>query len=132
LNIANRGQGDAKFVLVTVDPDGYTLLSNENEYIGTIASDDYQTLNFDVIINNINPNLIISISYKDLDGKTYSDNVQVPLTAYTQERAIQIGLIKKNNVGLYIIIIIAFIIIWLIIRAIRKSIKKRKSLQRGE
>jgi hypothetical protein len=51
LKIVNKGFGQAKFVSVKLSPIGFSLLSENNVYIGSINSDDFETASFDVIFN---------------------------------------------------------------------------------
>ncbi|MDO8467815.1 MAG: hypothetical protein Q7S56_02625, partial [Nanoarchaeota archaeon] len=69
LTIVNKGFGDAKFTSVKLTPEGYTLLSEDNQYIGTIASDDSETLSFDTIFKKENPILNAQIEYKDFNNQ---------------------------------------------------------------
>jgi len=129
LKIVNKNLGEAKFVSVKLVPDGFTLLSEDSIYIGNIDSDDFETANFNIIINNISPTLIATINYYDLDNKHYSKQIALPLNVYTIEKAYELGIKKRSYVSYYISILFLIIIIWLISRAIRKKIRKRKSLQ---
>lgn len=129
LKIINKGLGDAKFVSIEVEPSGYTLLSEKKVYIGSITSDDYETASFDIILKSTTPNLIAEIEYEDFDGKKYIENIDLQLKAYTLEKAVELGIISKNSTSAYITIIILIVIIWLVIRAIRKVMRKRKNAQ---
>lgn len=129
LKIVNKDLGEAKFVSVKLVPDGFTLLSEDSIYIGNIDSDDFETANFDTIINSVNPTLIATINYYDIDNKYYSKQIAIPLNVYTTERAYELGIKKRSNASYYIIIILIILLIWFVSRTIRKRIRKRKSLQ---
>lgn len=129
LTIVNKGLGDAKFVSVKIIPEGYTLLSEDNYYIGTISSDDSEIISFDVIFNNKNPTLNAQIEYKDFNNQKITKNVNLPVTVYSNEEALKLGIIKQNNTFLYIIIGIVGICTWIITRKIRK--KKRLDKAKG-
>jgi hypothetical protein len=129
LSIVNQGLGDAKFVSVTIIPDGYTMLSASNVYIGTISSDDSQDESFDVIFNNQNPTLTAQVEYKNFDNQLVTKTINLPVTVYTQEQALKLGIIAQNNTGIYVIIGIIGIVGWMIIRKVRK--KKRLNKAQG-
>ena len=130
LKLINKGFADAKFALIKVFPDGYTLTSDNEIYIGSVDSDDFQTASFDVTYTEKNPVFSATIEYKDFDNKKKLETISLPLTIYTQEEAIKLGLISKNNTGMYITIIILLIIIWFVYRAIRKRVRARNKQRR--
>ncbi len=130
LKIINKGTGDARFVNFNIAPNGYTLLSEGNVYIGTVSADDFETINVEAIFNNKNAMLEGVLEYVDLDNNRIVRNVQIPLTLYTNEEAIQKGIIAKNNTSLYIGIVVIIVVIWLIWRSIAKRIRKKRSMQR--
>ncbi|MCL5018317.1 MAG: hypothetical protein M1416_00930, partial [Candidatus Pacearchaeota archaeon] len=100
--IINKGLGDAKFVSVKISPNGYTLLSGDSEYVGTIGSDDFETINFDVIFKD-NPSLNAEIEYKDFNNQKIIKNVNLPVTVYTPEEALALGITKQDNTLVYMI-----------------------------
>jgi hypothetical protein len=124
LKIINKGLGDVKFVSVQIFPQGYNLLSSDTVYIGNIASDDSDTASFNVFFNTLSPSVNAKITYKDLDNKDQSKTITLPVNVYTQKKALELGIIKQNNTGLYIGIIVVLIVIWLIYRNIKKRNKK--------
>jgi len=132
LKIVNKGFGDAKFVSIKVSStNSFTLLSDEEVYIGTIDSDDFETANFDVIFNTKNILLNAIVEYKDFDNREKVDSISLPLNIYTRERAIELGIIKKSNASTYTIVVIVIILIWIIWRKIKKRrrLKRSKQLQ---
>jgi hypothetical protein len=129
LKIVNKGLGDAKFVSVTLIPSGYTLLSNENVYIGTISSDDSQNENFEVIFTQQNPTITAQVEYKDFNNKLVIKTINLPVTIYSQEQALKLGIITSNNTGTYIVLALVGIAGWIIIRKVRK--KKRLNKAQG-
>ncbi len=127
LKIINKGDGEARFTSVKILPEGYTLLSEDNVYIGTVNADDFESATFDVLFNSAKARLVGILEYKDLENNKLTKNIEIPLKIYTKEEAIKQGIITKNNTGLYIAIGVALIIIWLIVRAIRKRMRMKKS-----
>ncbi|MFH1365063.1 MAG: hypothetical protein ABIH28_00570 [archaeon] len=124
LKIINKGLGEVKFVSVKIFPQGYDLLSTDTIYIGNIASDDSDTASFDVFFNTLSPSIYAKVTYKDLDNKDQSKIVTLPVNVYTQEKALELGIIQKSNTSLYGGIIILLIIIWIVYRKIKKRNKK--------
>lgn len=122
--IVNKGFGDAKFVSIKIVPEGYTLFSEENIYIGTIASDDFETANLDVLFKNENAYLNAQVEYRDFDNNKITKNINIPLNVYSKERALELGIIKKDNTWLYVLGVGVILIFWII----RRKLKKRKRL----
>jgi hypothetical protein len=127
LRIINKGLGEVKFVTVRIYPEGYTLLSEDLVYIGNIDSDDFEDANFNIIINDRTPDLIATIEYQDIDNKKYEENVIIPLTIYSQEKAIQLGLKTKNNTPTIIISLVILVILFFVYRSIRKRLRKKRN-----
>ena len=131
LKIINSGFGDLKFVNVKLQPQGFILLGSDSDYIGTINSDDFETATFDIVVKSQNPVVTAALEYENIDNKKFTQELEIPLKAYSVERAIELGIKQKNNAPVYIGIVIAIIIIFIIVRAIKKRIRKRKSMQQG-
>jgi hypothetical protein len=123
LRIINKGLGEAKFISVQIFPQGYDLLSTDTVYIGNIASDDSDTASFNVFFNDISPSLYAKINYKDLDNKEQSKTIVLPINVYTQEKALEMGIIKKSNNASYLVIIATLILLWIIYKKIKKKNK---------
>ncbi len=127
LKIVNKGFGDAKFVDVKIISDGYTLLSEEENYIGTISSDDSETIDLDVVFKKQNTNLNAQIEYRDFNNEKITKNISLPVSVYSREQALQMGIIKPNNTPYYITAAIVIFIVWMIIRRIRKKRRMNKA-----
>jgi hypothetical protein len=125
--IVNEGFADAKFVSIKISANGINFLSTEQDYIGTISSDDYETSSFDVIYTKSNPTINALVEYTNFDNVKKTDTVVLPLTIYTEEKAIQLGIIQKNNTIMIISIIVILIVIWVVVRKILKSRRMKKS-----
>ena len=131
LKIINKGFADARYVSLTLTPEGYGLYSDKTIYIGDISANDFETASFDVIFTKQRPKIEAVLEYRDFDNNLKQQAISEPITVYTREQAIERGIIKKNNTPLYVGIAIALIIIWLIVRALRKRARKRRSMQRA-
>jgi hypothetical protein len=129
LKIVNKGLGDAKFVTVTILPSKYTLLSDDNSYIGTVSSDDSQTENFDIIFTQPNPTLVAQIEYRKFNNELVTETINLPLVVYSQKEALTLGIIPQNNTAVYVIVSVLGIVGWMIVRRVRK--KKRLNKAQG-
>ncbi len=125
LEIINKGLGDIKSVSVEIIPEGFELLSKSKIFIGTVNSDDTDLASFDVLYKTTNPVLKAKVTYKDFDNKEHFEIVNLVFKVYTEEEALEKGLITKSNTSYYIIVIILIILIWFIYRKIKKSRKKK-------
>jgi len=127
LKIINKGFGEIKFVSVKIQPDGYNLLSEDNVYIGSIASDDFQTADYTVVYTKKNPTLTATVTYKDFENNDRVANVNLDVRAYTQEEAIKLGLITPSRTP-YIVAVVIIVVLFFVIRGILKRRKKKKAL----
>lgn len=127
LKVVNSGLTGARFVYLKVLPDGLTLLSEDQVYIGTINSDDFESTSFDVLFTKEHPHLTLLITYKDFNNKDQTQTEDLSPIVYTPERALQLGVIKKDNTFWYVLTIIVLIILWMIWRAYRKRQRLKKS-----
>ncbi len=127
LKIVNRGFSDARFVLVNVFPEGYTLLSEEEVYVGNVDSDDFETASFDVIFRNNQANLVAIVEYRNFDNEVIKENINLPVTVYSRDQAVELGIIQKNNTLLYIGLVVVLIVLWIVWRAVRKRRRIKQS-----
>ncbi len=132
LTITNTGLSEIKLLSLEVkDTIGLQFLGQKYVYIGNLDSDDFDSADFDVFISATSPSTIslpVELSYKDATNKDYKENQNLILKTYTQQEAIKLGLIQKNNTLTYVGAIVVLIILYLIYRAIRKR-RKKKALE---
>lgn len=126
LEIINKGLGEIKSMSVQIFPQGFELLSKEKIFVGTIDADDSDTATFDVIYKTTNPILSAKVEYKDFDNKDQTETVNLSFKVYTKEEALELGILKKPNYILYLVIGGILIIMYII----RKVLKKRKRKNR--
>ena len=125
LEIINKGLGEIKSMSVQIFPQGFELLSKEKIFVGTIDADDSDTATFDVIYKTTNPILSAKVEYKDFDNKDQTETVNLAFKVYTKEKALELGILKRPNYIVYLVIgilVIAFII--------HRILKKRKRKNR--
>jgi hypothetical protein len=128
--LVNKGLSDVSFLEVQLDNSaGYSVTSPNKIYIGTLASDDTDTAQFTVYFNPTSPNNInfpVNLVYSDVTNKQYTKQFNIDARVYSQQEAIQLGLITKSNTVTYVGLIIAVIVIYIIYRRIKKWLKNRK------
>lgn len=128
IKIVNKGLGEARFVSIKLTPNGYTLFSEDSQYIGSVDSDDFETATFDVQFNSKNPSLIGIVEYRDIDNKLMTIPINTQLQVYSLEQAQELGIVKKSNALLYTLIVVVLIVLWIIYRAIRKRQRLKRSM----
>lgn len=127
LEVINRGLGEIKAMSVQIFPQGFELLSAEKVFVGNIDAEDSDSASFDVIYKSQSPVFSARITYKDFDNKDQVETVSIPIKVYTEEQALQLGLITKSNTQFYITIIIVLLVLWYIWRRIKKRRKKKQA-----
>jgi len=128
LKIVNKGLSDAKFLEINMQGNSYTtLVSQSKVYIGDVDSNDFQTAEFEIFFKETSPNSItlsVTITYKDISNKEYTENFDVQLKVYSQDQAVQLGLIQKSYTWMIVIAVIIIVILFFVIRAIVKRRNK--------
>jgi hypothetical protein len=128
IKVVNNGLAPIKFLDMQLLPSSYyTILSSNKIYIGNIDSDDSDTAEYKLLVNNDAPKnlqLLILVNYRDTSNKLYSDTKVISVNAYDNNEAEQLGLVKTSNLSLIIGVIIALIIIFIIYRMIKRRRKK--------
>jgi hypothetical protein len=126
IKIINSGLGDIGFVYVKIiSANGFEILSTDEEYVGTVSSDDFELATFDVLFKKTNANLNAQIKYKNFDNKQETVLVPLSVKVYSKEKALELGLIKKDNRQIYGVILVGLVLIWFIYRKIKKKRKNR-------
>lgn len=131
LKIINKGFADAKFVSIKINPDGYTLISEDEVYVGTISSDDFETIEMDVIFGD-DPALNAAVTYKDFNNNDITKKIELPIKVYTKERAIELGILKQSYTAVYILSLAVLILFIIVIRLFNKRNRMAKSRARAE
>jgi len=127
IRVTNKGLSDAKFVEVEIGKGKYDLLVNNNQYIGDIGSDDFDSVKLKIFIRKDVGNSIkfpVTVIYKDDLNKEYRETLNLFLNVYDENEAIKLGLIEKNNSFSYIIGIVITLILYLVYRNLKKKSKR--------
>lgn len=124
VKVINKGLADVKFLEINAGTSSYyTLLSPSNVYVGDVDSNDFQTTEFKILFKENAPSSLtipISLVYKDITNKEYVENKNVNLKVYTNQEAINLGLVKKSYASYYVLGIIFFILIFILYRILRR------------
>jgi len=133
MTITNIGLTEAKYLNIKIsETNGLKILGSKKVYIGNIESDDFDNAEFKVFIDKEAGSIInlpIELNYKDAVNEEYTEQISLKLKAYTVKEAIKLGLIKKNNTGIYAGIVVGLVIIWFVYRKIKK---RRRSKNKKE
>ena len=131
IKIVNSGLGDARLLSLKLGSvSGIKILGSDNTYIGNIDSDDFDTAEFDISINeNIQSSisLPVEITYRNSRNEEITENMNLVLKIYSEEEAIELGLIKKNNSLIYVGIGVILILSYVIYR-----VQKKRKLKSGK
>lgn len=129
LTIVNKGLGEARFASLTAQFSGMTTLSEKQKYIGSIDSDDFETVTFIVIPTSKLASITGTLDYQDSDANKKTLSFDIPLTLYTHDEAVEKGIIAKNNTPIIMLSIAVLIILWLIYRTIAKRRRMRRAAE---
>ena len=124
----NSGLADVKFVYLSVgNVKGIKFISEKEQYIGDIDSDDFDSVEFSAYINvdsSDTINLPISLKFRDATNKEFTKNKNITLKIYSLKEAQKLGLVKKPSYTTY------FIIGILVLGYFGYRIRKKKKLKR--
>jgi hypothetical protein len=124
LKIVNRGFGEVKFVNVEISGQGFTILGTNTDYIGNVESDDFETASFNVIFDELESQVVATVTYKDFDNNQQVESYTQRLQIYSKKEGIELGIIERNNTFIYVILVLTVILLWILYRVWRKKRKK--------
>jgi len=129
VKIVNSGLGDSKFLSVSLNQiSGVQITSSNKVYIGNVDSNDFDTADFNILVNADAPssiNLPVQLTYTDSRNNEITENKIISIKIYTAKEATDLGLIGRNNTFAIIISIAGVLVLFLIYRRIRKRRIKR-------
>lgn len=129
LKLVNSGLSDVRFVYVT--PDSTTrlnILSEKEQYVGDLDSDDFDSVEYSVYISNSatnNLNVPVVLKYRDATNKEFTETQTVKVRVYSLEDAQSMGLVAKSDYALYGGIG-AVVLLYLVYRWRKKRKNKRR------
>lgn len=111
VKVVNKGTTDIKFVNIKLmQGSGYRILSNEEDYLGNIDSDDYETAEFKIYADEKKKKSImlpINVTFMDANNKKYSYIMDIEMPLYSASEAKKLGLAAGNGkIGFFIVIIV--------------------------
>jgi len=131
IRIINSGLSDVKFFYLSIsDISGLKVLSEREQYIGNIGSDDFDSVNYKVFVRADAPGTIklpVILKYKDATNKDFVEIKDLTLKVYTLKEAQELGLAKKPSYTIYIVV--GIVVTLFIFYRIGKSRKKKKLRQ---
>lgn len=130
IKIVNSGLGESKFLSIKLNSvNGIKLLDSDSVYIGSIDSNDFDSADFNVLVNANAPSLInlpLEIVYTDSMNNQITETKTVTLKVYSTEEAIGLGLITKNNSFLIVGTIFLSVAAYFAYRKIKKRNKNKR------
>lgn len=129
LKIVNSGLSDIKFLYVIAsDASGMKFLSEKEQYIGDIDSDDFDSVDYNVVVNADASNTIslpVTLTFMDATNKKFTETSSLVLKTYSLKEARELGLVDKPKVTAYVVIFI-LVVGYIVYRTIRKRKLKKK------
>lgn len=117
IRVINSGLANVKFVYLRVnDFSGLRFLSEKEQYIGDLESDDSDSIEYNVFINENSQNIInlpVTLKFRDITNKEFIENKNLVIRVYSLKEAQKLGLVEKPNYFIYIgagILILGYII----------------------
>ena len=100
-SISNTGPSEIKFITVELlDSENYNVISSPFVYIGTLEVDDFQTAQFRIATEDIEPGelgLNLRIKYKDSLNREITDQKTLAIPLYSQNQASKMGLASSGK-----------------------------------
>ncbi|KHO49497.1 MAG: hypothetical protein QT01_C0004G0027 [archaeon GW2011_AR6] len=127
IEIVNSGLTDAKFLNARLLlSDNYEVLSSQNVYVGSVDSDDIESIDFELLTKRAGTiNLPLQINYRDANNKQYSEILSVQARVYSLDEAKKLGIVKTNSTFTAFVVIIAALILYFWIRKFFKARRHR-------
>jgi len=126
LRITNRGLTNIKLLTAKLsESDDYTILSEPEVYVGNIDSDDYETVEYTLVMKSFEKTVEIplEIDYMDATNKKYKQDVSIELKTFSSSLPV---IIIKGIVSLIIRLAILGAIIYFGYRFYKKRKNKKR------
>lgn len=118
IKIVNKGFSDVKFLNVILsDTDMYEIVSNPEQYIGELDSDDYETAEYTLMMSktaNEQVNLPLQVEYRDANGRLYTQKMDLELKVSQKPSPVL-------SIVIWIVIIAVIVVGFILIRRRRKK-----------
>ncbi|MCK5699321.1 MAG: COG1361 S-layer family protein [Candidatus Aenigmarchaeota archaeon] len=129
VSMSNIGATQAKFVsIVLAQSKNYEILGPDRTYIGNLDSDDFDTAEFklyvDESLNDTKIPVLVTVTYKDAYNDEHVEDFELELPIYSREHLIKVGEISADggsNTLVYAVVLI--VVLYIVYRIFRR--KKR-------
>jgi len=123
LKLVNLGIGDVRFLnLKFSDTPDLTIVSGNEQYIGQLSSDDYDTADINAYVARANEGIVeipVTLDYSDAMGNSYEQNESVVLRIYSAAEQRRFG-ISSGKSPLWILLIVIIIAVGIVFYRKRK------------
>ena len=127
VKFVNKGITDVKFLNVKLEQNGvYEVTSSATDYVGNVDSDDYETADFKIFLNDDAGDIVklpLHITYKDSNNNDYSEDIELELRLFSEKER---GVEKGSSLGIIVFVVIIFVVGWLLYRRWEKKKKQGK------
>ena len=111
VKVVNKGVTNIKFMNIKLlENESYSIISNDEVYLGNIDSDDFETASFNIFVGKAKGGKValpFELDYKDANNNDFNEIIGLELNIYSGSDAKKFGLKQGNGfVGNLIIIII--------------------------
>ncbi len=109
VKFVNKGKEDIKFLFVSLgDVEGMEIMSSKQVYIGNIDSDDYETEDFKVEVDNCDASykIPVSVEYQDTSNNKYKEEYKLDLEICSDSGNGANSTNKNQTIGIIIIVVI--------------------------
>ncbi len=119
--IVNNGLSEVKLVWVQFSPDAndVKLLSPSQAYVGTISSDNYETVDFDVFVEknaSLPLRLPVAVSFRDSANKEYAQEYLPVLAVFSEAEAQRVQLEGPQGTNIVLVAIGAIVALYLLVK----------------
>ncbi len=111
LNVVNKGLVDIKFLKVKLLPSSqYEIISSDSIYVGDIDSDDFESAEFKLKLNNAREvNLPLVLEYRDANNVKYETKTDISFKVYSKR---ELGEESRSYVFLIVILLVIIVAIF--------------------
>ena len=106
IKIINSGFADVRFAYLTVhDVVGIRFISEREQYIGDIDSDDFDSVEYNAYIGPSASSLIklpVTLKYRDATNKEFIEQKEISFKVYSLKEAQEFGLVQKSNYAIFL------------------------------
>ena len=112
-NVINKGDGQASFVdLYLEESEKFEVISEDREYLGSMISDDYQTAEFDVYVEEDIESLEfpVTLEYQNEQGERANRTVNVERQLYSSDELSRYGLSESGTSTVVLIAAVVLVV----------------------